>query len=146
MATYSSSNYTNKAPFPTHGVGGNVKAAFWTVTCTAAPATTDTINFGYLPKNARVLYAMLESTDMDTNGSPALTINVGDSGSATRFFSGATVGQAGTAAAATAVTGLGYLTTDKTLITGVAGVNAATGAAGTLYLTVLYAVEDAATS
>lgn len=146
MATYSSADYTNKAPFPSHGISRNVKAAFFTVTCAAAPATTDTINFGYLPKGARVLYALLESTDMDTNGSPALALNVGDSGSATRFFSASTVGQAGTAAAETAVAGLGFLTTDKTLIVGVASTNAATGAAGTLYLTVLYTVEDSATS
>lgn len=145
MATYSSSAYTNKNPVPTHGVAGNVKAEFWTVTCAAAPATTDTINFGYLPKNARILSMTLEATDMDTGG-PTLTLNVGDAGSATRYFSASTVAQAGTAAVATAVTGLGYLTTDKTLITGVAQANATTPAAGTIYLTVMYMVEDAATS
>jgi hypothetical protein len=148
MATYNSDKYSTTAqpPIASHGISGGVKALFATVVCAAAPATTDTINFGYLPKNARVLYAMLESTDMDTNGSPALTLNVGDSGSATRLFSASTVGQAGTASAATATAGLGYLTTDRTLITGVAQANAATGAAGTLYLTVLYTVEESATS
>lgn len=146
MATYSSADYTNKNPFPSHGLARNVKGAFFTVSCTAAPATTDTINFGYLPKNARVLSMTLESTDMDTNGSPTLALNVGDSGSASRYFSASTVGQAGTAAVASAVTGLGYLTTDRTLITGVASNNAATGAAGTLYLTVFYTVEESATS
>lgn len=146
MATYSSSAYTNKAPFATHGIAANCKAAFFTVTCAAAPATTDTINFGYLPKNARVLLAVLESTDMDTNGSPTLTLNVGDAGDADRYFAASTVGQTGTLSSAIATTGAGYLTTDKTLITGVANANAATGAAGTLNLTVFYAVEDAATS
>lgn len=145
MATYSSTDYTAKNPVPTHGLSRNVKAAFWTVTCAAAPATTDTINFGYLPKNSRVLYALLEATDMDTGG-PTLTLNVGDAGSAARYFSASTVAQAGTAAAATAVTGLGFLNTDRTLVTGVAQANATTPAAGTLYLTVLYTVEDAATS
>lgn len=148
MATYNSDKYSTTAqpPISSHGISNTVKALFATVVCAASPATTDTINFGYLPKGARVLYAMLESTDMDTNGSPALTINVGDSGSATRYFSGSTVGQAGTAAAATAVTGLGFITTDRTLIVGTAGVNAATGAAGTLYLTVFFTVEESATS
>jgi hypothetical protein len=146
MATYSSSDYTNKAPFASHGLAKDLKSVFWTVTCAASPATTDTINFGYLPKNARIVLAVLESTDMDTNGSPTLTLNVGDSGSAARLFSASTVGQAGTLSSAIATTGAGYITTDKTLITGVAQANAATGAAGTLYLTVFYTVEESATT
>ena len=146
MATYSSSQYTNTAPFPSHGLSGNVKSQFAAVTCVAAPSTSDTINFFYLPKNARVILALLESTDMDTNGTPTLTLNVGDGGDADRYFAASTVGQAGTLSSAIATTGAGYLTTDKTLITGVAANNAATGAAGTLYLTMFYVVEESATS
>ena len=138
MATYSSSAYTNKAPFASHGIGGAVKVAYADVSCTAAPSTSDTINFFYLPANARVVFAVLESTDMDTNGSPTLTLNVGDSGSASRLFSASTVGQAGTLSTAIA--------TAKTLITGTAQANAATGAAGTVSLTVFYVVEESATS
>lgn len=141
MATYNSTNYANKTGVAAGGPAGNCLVAYAEVACTASPATTDTINFFYLPAGARVLSMTLESTDMDTNAAPALTLNVGDSGSATRFFSGSTVGQAGTASVASAVTGLHYKTTAKTLITGVAGVNAATGAAGTLYLSCLYVVE-----
>jgi hypothetical protein len=144
MATYSSSLYTNKTPEASHGLANNVKVAYASVTCTAAPATTDTINFFYLPAGARVLLATLKASDMDTNGSPALTINVGDAGSATRYFSGSTVGQAGTEAAMTLVGGHDYANTARTLVTGVAGVNAATGAAGTVELMMLYVVEGAA--
>lgn len=140
MATYSAANY-DRSPAASHGFGGNVKALFSTVVCAASPATTDTINFGYLPANARVLLAVLESTDMDTNGTPLLAINVGDSGSAARLFSASTVGQAGTLSTAIAVAGAGNKYTSKTLITGVASANAATGAAGTLYLTVFYVVD-----
>lgn len=140
MATYSAPNY-DKVGVASHGFGGNVKALFAAVTCAAAPATTDTINFGYLPKNARVIGGTLESTDMDTNGTPTLTINVGDAGDADRYFAASTAGQAGTLSSAMAVTGHGYKTTAKTLITGVANNNAATGAAGTLYLTLLYIVD-----
>lgn len=140
MPTYSSTAYSGVSPVAAHGLGGNVKAAYFEVTCTAAPATTDTINFGYLPAGSRVLSMTLESTDMDTNGTPTLALNVGDSGSATRYFSASTVGQAGTAAVASAVSGLHYKNTDKTLIVGVASNNAATGAAGTLSLSVIYIV------
>lgn len=141
MATYNSDQYAAVNPVATHGSAANVKTAYFSVTCAASPATTDTINFGYLPANARVLLAVLESTDMDTNGSPTLTLNVGDSGSAARLFSASTVGQAGTLSTAIATTGAAYKYTDKTLITGVAANNAATGAAGTLYLTIFYVVE-----
>lgn len=140
MATYSATNYARK-PVVSHGLAGDLKAAFFEVSCTAAPTTSDTINFGYLPAGARVISAVLESTDMDTNGTPTLAINVGDSGDADRLFAASTVGQAGTASTAVAVTGSGYKYDNETLITGVASANAATGAAGTLYLSVLYVVE-----
>lgn len=137
MATYSSSDYTNKT-----GVAGSShrNAAlyfFWSVSCTAAPSTSDTINFGYVPAGFRCTLAVLESTDMDTNGAPSLTINVGDSGDADRIFAASTVGQAGTVSRAIQATGAGYQYPSKTLITGVAHANAATGAAGTLYLTLI---------
>lgn len=140
MATYSATNYLRK-PVASHGLGGVLKTAFFEVSCTAAPSTSDTINFGYLPAGARVVLAVLESTDMDTGGSPSLTLNVGDSGDADRLFAASTVGQAGTLSTAIAVTGAGYSYTSETLITGVANANAATGAAGTLYLTVFYVCE-----
>ena len=141
MTTYSSTNYTNKTGVAAGGPAQNVFSAYAEVVCTSAPSTSDTINFFYLPAGARVLAMTLESTDMDTGGSPSLTLNVGDSGSATRYFSASTVGQAGTASVASAVAGLHYKTTAKTLVTGVAQANAATGAAGTLYLSCLYTVE-----
>lgn len=145
MATYSATDYLTK-PIPTHGQANNLKAFYFEVTCSAAPSTSDTINFGYVPKNFRLLGASLESTDMDTGGSPSLTINVGDSGDADRIFAASTVGQAATLSSAMATTGFGYKYTDKTLITGVAQANAATGAAGTLYLALWGIQEDATTS
>lgn len=144
MATYSSSLVTNSASTASHGLSGNIKCMYAEVACTAAPSTSDTLNFFDLPAGARVLLAVLESTDMDTNGSPTLTINVGDSGDPDRIFAASTVGQAGTLSTAIAVTGFGNQYTSKTRITGVANANAATGAAGTLYLTVFYVVEGLA--
>lgn len=141
MATYSSTNVQNKTGVSAGGSAGAVLSAYAEVSCTAAPATTDTIEFFYLPAGARVLHATLESTDMDTNVTPTLTIDVGDAGDTNRLFAASTVGQAGTQSSATAVTGLNYKYSSKTLITGVAANNAATGAAGTLYLSVLYVVE-----
>lgn len=143
MATYSATDY-DKKPTLTHGLAGNVKVARASVACTSAPSTSDTINFFYLPAGARVHLAVLESTDMDTNGTPTLTLNVGDSGDADRLFAASTVGQAGALSTALATTGGDYLYADKTLITGTAAANAATGAAGTVILTVFYTVEGQA--
>lgn len=143
MATYSAANYLTQPVF-THGPAGNVKVERATVTCTAAPSTSDTLNFFYLPAGARVHLAVLEASDMDTSGSPTLTLNIGDSGDADRLFAASTVGQAGTLSTAIATTGGDASYSAKTLITGVANANATTGAAGTVTLTVFYSVEGAA--
>jgi hypothetical protein len=144
MATYNSPCVTANAPAIGHGLAGNAKVATATVTCAAAPSTSDTLNFFDLPAGSRVHMAMLTASDMDTNGSPTLALNIGDSGSAARLFSASTVGQAATASTALAATGAGNLYTTKTRITGVASTNAATGAAGTVTLSVIYTVEGQA--
>lgn len=142
MATYNSPQYAANEAVPSPaGLANNVKVARAAVVCTSAPSTSDTLRFFYLPAGARVHLAVLESTDMDTNVSPTLTLNIGDAGDADRLFAASTVGQAGTLSTAIATTGADYLYTSKTLITGVAAANAATGAAGTLTLTVFYTIE-----
>ena len=141
MATYNSTQYSTKTGVSQSGGAGNVNVAYFEVPVTAALTTADVFNFGYLPAGARVLAATLEATDLDTNGTPTLAINVGDSGSGTRYFSASTVGQAGTASVASAVAGLHYKNTSKTLVTGAPSANAATGTTGTIYLSILYTVE-----
>lgn len=144
MATYNSPQVANSIPLAHHGMSGTLKCAFATVVCTASPATTDTINFFDLPAGARVVLAVLESDDMDTNGTPTLALNIGDAGSAARYFSASTVGQAGTLSTAIATAGAGFSNTAKTRVTGTASTNAATGAAGNVYLTMLYIIEGVA--
>jgi hypothetical protein len=138
MATYSSPAVVNKKGVAGQCAAGQVLCAKADVTCTAAPSTSDTLEFFYLPAGAVVLHAVLESSDMDTNGSPTLTLNVGDSGDADRLFAASTVGQAGTVSNSAIATGNLASYSSKTLITGTANANAATGAAGTVSLTVLY--------
>lgn len=141
MATYNSTNIQNKTGVSSGAIAGMVHAAYAEVVTTAALTTADTLNFFDLPPGARILSMTLEATDLDTNGTPLLTLNIGDSGSASRYFSASTVGQAGTAAVASAVAGLHFKTTAKTRIVGVPAANAATGAAGSVYLSCLYIVE-----
>lgn len=141
MATYRSASVTNREAVAGPGIARSCKVAHFTVSCDAAPATTDTIQFGYVPAGARIVLAVLEATDMDTNGVPTLTLNVGDAGDADRLFAASTVGQAGTLSTAIATAGNGHQYTAKTLLTGTAANNAATGAAGTLNLTVFYTID-----
>jgi hypothetical protein len=144
MATYNSPLVSGNVPIKSHGLSGTVKVMSATVTCAASPATTDTLNFFTMPKNSTVHFAVLKASDMDTNGSPALALNVGDAGSASRLFSASTVGQAGTESSAIAAGGEEYTYTADTMITGTASTNAATGAAGTVTLTVLYTLDGGA--
>lgn len=143
MATYSAPDF-DKKPTPGHGLAANVKAIRATVACSAAPTTADTLNFFYLPAGARVHLAVLEATDMDTSGSPSLTLNIGDADDADRLFAASNVGQSGAVSTAISAAGGDHLYTEKTLITGTAAANAATGAAGSVTLTVFYTIEGQA--
>ncbi len=136
MATYTSKQYANspragQGAFPANMVGFQFE-----VSITANAANLDAFEFGKVPKGFRVMGACLEATDIDTNGSPTVTINVGDSGDADRLFAAATVGQTGTLSTAIATTGHFYTYTDDTLITGAIPTGPATGTTGTLYLSI----------
>lgn len=145
MATYSATDYLTK-PVVGHGLGNNVKAVYFSVTASAALTTSDTLNFGYVPENFRVLGGFLEADDLDTNVTPTLTLNIGDADDADRLFAASTVGQAGTATNDVAVAGLGHKYESKTLITGAPAANAATGAAGDIRLCLYGIIEEDTTS
>jgi len=142
MATYQSQQVQDEMPIPSHGEASTVRCQRFPVTITAALTTSDAIEFGYLPKYARVVDALVEATDMDTNGTPTLAFNIGDADDADRLFAATTAGQAAGVTRMTAVTGFGHRYDETTLITGAPSTNAATGAAGTLTLYVWYTVED----
>jgi len=136
MAAYTSKQYANAPKAFPGGADANMLAFYWEVSLTAAAANLDTLTFGTVPKGFRVFGACLEATDIDTNGTPTVTLNIGDSGDADRLFAASTVGQTGTADRAVATTGQHYLYTDDTVITGIIPTGPATGATGTVYLSV----------
>jgi hypothetical protein len=72
------------------------------------------------------------SSDMDSNGSPTLAFNLGDSGSAARFLSASNIGQAGTSTTTLAAAGSYYTFPVDTDIILQPSTNAATAVAGTL--------------
>jgi hypothetical protein len=142
MATYQSQQVSGQMPIPSHGDASSLKCQRFVVSVTAALTTSDAIEFGYLPDYARVIDAYVEATDMDTNGTPTLAFNIGDSGDVDRLFAATTAGQAAGVTRMSAATGFGHRYDAATLITGAPSTNAATGAAGTLALTILYVIED----
>lgn len=97
-------------------------------------AAGDVIRLFRVPAGARIKNAMIFAQKIDTGGSPAVTLNVGDSTSATRFFSASNVGQAGGAAelaVGAAPKGQEYLAEDTVIATVVAA--PATQASGTYF-------------
>ena len=144
MATFNSDKIIGNVPLAHHGMGGTLKTAFATVAVTSGIVTTDTINFFDLPAGARVVFAVLEADDLDSNGTPTIAINVGDAGSASRYFSASIVAQAGTLSTAIAAAGAGFSNTTKTRVTGALSANPATGVAGNIYLTMFYIIEGVA--
>src|SRR6202008_97695 len=76
---------------------------------TAAGVTTinNTVELFVSPAGFVLTNIAAYATDMDTGG-PTLTLSLGDSGSAARFLSASTIGQAGTSVLILASTGQNY--------------------------------------
>lgn len=141
MPTYNSDQITQNVPGPYHGIGGDVQRIRFNVSLTAAVTTADVINFGRVPAGFRLHGAILKASDIDTNGAPAVTINVGDAGDVDRIFAVSTVGQTGTYTDVPAATAMFYKWDAETMITGAIAVNPATGVAGTLELMLIGVFE-----
>lgn len=106
---------------------------------TAMLASGFVTGIALMPANTRycsILYA--KATDLDTNGSPALAIDLGVRGVSDTtyddvdcFLDGSTIGQAGTLTSAILFAGAGLLVPVPHYITFTAATAAATAAAGT---------------
>lgn len=97
-------------------------------------AAGDVIRLFRVPAGARIINAILYAQKVDTGGSPAVTLSVGDSTSATRFFNASNVGQNGGAAelaSGAAPKGQEYLAEDTVIAT--VGAAPATQANGTYF-------------
>lgn len=101
------------------------------------PVTGNTLQVLRAPANFVVTGVYLALTDIDSNGSPTVSVTLGDSGSAARFVAASTIGQAGGSTTTLAATGLYYTFLVDTNITLTFGTGSATAVAGTCtcYLT-----------
>ena len=109
----------------------------------AAAGLNDTVNMFKIPSGARVVDWSIGSDDIDSNGTPTVTLSLGDSGSATRYVSASTIGQTGAAPIDAKVkTGYGFLySADDTCIITVSAA-AATFAAGSVRCHLTYTFDN----
>lgn len=94
MATFKSDAVANDMgyiPFPQGDVG--VRAGEYTIS--AALAAADVIQLVNINKGETVLGYFLEVPDLDTNGSPAITLDLGTDGDTDLFLDNSNLGQAG---------------------------------------------------
>lgn len=140
-ATFNADGYTTKLPqraFEARGTHLFVLEGSHEVATAEIDEADDIIQFFYPPSGYEVVDGYLASDDLDTNGSPALTLNVGDVDDEDGFLVASTVGQAGGIARFNgAYLVNGYTTTEGTPIKVQVGTAAATAAAGTLRLVLI---------
>lgn len=147
MAAYKSLQMTEpRYPVSGPGFGGrSVHVARGTFDLTAALAENDTIDLFYLHKGFRVTGGYVKTSDLDTDGTPTITLDVGDADDVDRYFDGSTVAQAGGVDRTMAAAGVGYLTTKKTLVQAKVSAAVATGAAtGTVEVVLEGIIEEPA--
>lgn len=112
-----------------------------TITVTAAQLTLNALLGNVrVPKGAEILAVSLDATDIDTNGTPLVTLAIGDAGDNDRLLTANTIGQTGAAPVGPTIakTGFGYQYTDETLVQVLVAAAPATAAAGTIKYGVWY--------
>lgn len=144
MATLQTSKVASTVPVREPHSGNCV--VFATYTLAAALALNDVIEMVKIPSGAKIIDMVLATTDLDTNGAPAIVLDVGDGADTDRFIDGTTIGQTGgtvrLGSGITTNTHVYSYTADDTIDV-LVQVGPATGAAsGTVSLAVTYTLED----
>ena len=143
MATFTADEAAATAPAKGEGMSGNCKVVVAEYEITAALALNDVVQMVKVPAGAIVSNVVLATDDLDTNGTPAIVLDVGDGGDTDRYIDGSTVGQAGgiTDSSNLAINGIGYTYSVEDTIDVLVQVAPATGAtSGTIKLIVSYTI------
>lgn len=138
MAAYESTKITTKAP-PRAGLG--ITAVGATFTFPSAPALNDTVKMFTLPKGARVHEMVFASDDLDTGGTPTISMQVGTGATADKFIVASSIGRTGGLTRLDQKDALlEELSADTDVIVRVSA-GPATGATGTIRLSCIYSLE-----
>ena len=143
MATFTADEAAATAPAKGEGMSGNCKVVVAEYEITAALALNDVVQMVKVPAGAIVSNVVLATDDLDTDGTPAIVLDVGDGGDTDRYIDGSTVGQAGgiTDSSNLAIDGIGYTYSVEDTIDVLVQVAPATGAtSGTIKLIVSYTI------
>jgi endoglucanase Acf2 len=138
MTVYNAPGYDAASFVGPVGDGGALKVVrFGQIALTAALTTADSGTFGYVPRGFVVTDFIFKPSDIDS--STGVTLNLGDTGSATRLLSASTAGQTGTVVRGVTlpVAAVFYQYTARTAITWACAANATSGVAGTLDLALI---------
>jgi hypothetical protein len=119
---------------PWHGFSRSMKVIGGTVALTATDVGTinNTVQLFSVPKGFVLTGMHLEVADLDSNGSPTLTLSLGDATLTTRLGSALTTAQAGGLVNVLPAAALGFKYAADTDIQLLVAAAAATGAAGNL--------------
>lgn len=92
--TYKSDYITNGYPVPTpmNGAVASVTARY---TQAAAYVINDVIQMVAIPNGYQVTEVILDADQLDTNGSPLITLSVGDATTVAAYITASTIGQTG---------------------------------------------------
>jgi hypothetical protein len=132
MASITSPRYAQMAAhFGNAGIMKNIDSGDVSLS-TANLALNDSHKLFQVKKGFCVTGVLLSSTDVDTNGTPTVTMSLGDVGNPARFVAASTIGQTGGVTNTLAATGLGYVFPVDTDIFLRIPAAAATAAAGTV--------------
>lgn len=95
MIVFNANQTVRAQDAPGHGLGGNLKVVTGEYTLSAALTLNQVIPMVAVPKGARVVFGRLSTDDLDTGGSPAIVLAVGDGDDDDRYLTGSTIAQAG---------------------------------------------------
>lgn len=143
MPTYTATLAQRGNSAYTAGPAAQLFRAYSSYTLTAALAINDIVEMLRLPPRARVTGVMLKVTDLDTGGSPAILLTVGDSGDTDRLIASSNIGQAGGVSTTLAATGAFWQNgSTETVVSVYVPTGPATGATtGTIELSVDYVLQ-----
>lgn len=125
------------------GDGQAPKIMLCTYAVLAALVINDVIQSPPLPKGAVVFDVMIIVSDLDTNGAPAITLDVGYGTDPDYFIAASTIGQTGGVARTSAVTAATPLVlTQNDTIDVLVKAAPATGVAGTITMAIQYVMQN----
>lgn len=138
-STYQAAKAVLGAPVAASRIAGQPVTVYSDFTFPAAPVINDVVQMIKVPKGATMVSVALGSDDLDTNGSPLITLDVGDGGDVDRFIAASTIAQAGTIPVEGILkTGFGFAYTADDTIDITVKAAPATGVVGVVRLAATY--------